>query len=224
MVAWWTSRSIRAAATMASPRISPRRRDRVASPVEAESLIAAVPATDRALWATAIYAGLRSGELQALRKPDVNLANAEITVEWSWDAKAGRVAPKSLNGRRVIPMAGALRDYLAVHLMDANPESDLVFPRKDGKPFSPSTIRSRAWRSWEKAGLQPITLHECRHTCASLMIAANINIKAISTYMGHSTVTITLDRYGHLMPGAGAEAAAMLDTYLRASAAIAAVS
>ncbi len=46
------------------------------------------------------------------------------------------------------------------------------------------------------------------------MIAAGVNEKALSTYMGHSSVTITLDRYGHLMPGNEVEAAALLDAYL----------
>jgi integrase len=62
--------------------------------------------------------------------------------------------------------------------------------------------------------LRPITLHECCHTFASLMIAAGVNAKALSTYMGHSTISITLDRYGHLMPGNEAEAAGLLDAYL----------
>ena len=60
----------------------------------------------------------------------------------------------------------------------------------------------------------PITLHECRHTFASLMIAAGVNAKALSTYMGHSSITITLDRYGHLMPGNEEQAAVLLDAYL----------
>ena len=46
------------------------------------------------------------------------------------------------------------------------------------------------------------------------MIAAGVNAKALSSYMGHLSVTITLDRYGHLMPGNGSEAAALLDSYL----------
>jgi integrase len=62
--------------------------------------------------------------------------------------------------------------------------------------------------------LDPITLHECRHTFASLMIAARVNAKALSTYMGHASVTITLDRYGHLMPGSEGEAAGLLDEFL----------
>ena len=62
--------------------------------------------------------------------------------------------------------------------------------------------------------IAPIGLHECRHTFASLMIAAGVNAKAPSTYMGHSSITITLDRYGHPMPGNETDAAALLDAYL----------
>jgi integrase len=70
--------------------------------------------------------------------------------------------------------------------------------------------------------LEPISLHECRHTYASLMIAAGVNAKALSTFMGHANIGITLDLYGHLMPGSESEAAVMLDTYLAAARARAA--
>lgn len=69
----------------------------------------------------------------------------------------------------------------------------------------------------ELAPVAPPGLHECRHTFASLMIAAGVNAKALSTYMGHASITITLDRYGHLMPGSECEAAELLDLYLRTS-------
>jgi integrase len=81
-------------------------------------------------------------------------------------------------------------------------------------PFTPTAVHRRARLRWKKAKLDQIGLHECRHTFASLMIAAGINAKALSTYMGHSSITITLDRYGHLMPGNEGEAAALLDAYL----------
>jgi integrase len=63
----------------------------------------------------------------------------------------------------------------------------------------------------------PIGFHECRHTFASLMIAAGVNAKALSTYLGHSSIQLTFDLYGHLMPGNEAQAASMLDSYLLAS-------
>src|SRR5207253_8928901 len=90
----------------------------------------------------------------------------------------------------------------------------LVFGRAARDPFNPATVNNRARRAWAAARLVPIGLHEARHTYASLMIAAGVNAKALSTYMGHSSVTITYDRYGHLMPGNEDEAAAHLDAYL----------
>ena len=60
----------------------------------------------------------------------------------------------------------------------------------------------------------PATASLAAATFASMMIAAGVNAKALSTYMGHSSITITLDRYGHLMPGNEDEAAALLDAYL----------
>jgi hypothetical protein len=72
-------------------------------------------------------------------------------------------------------------------------------------------------------GVEPIGLHECRHTFASLMIAAmsdagRFNPKALQTLMGHASITETYDRYGHLMPGSETEAAGLLDRYLSAAA------
>jgi integrase len=55
--------------------------------------------------------------------------------------------------------------------------------------------------AWTKAELEPIGLHEARHTFASLMIGAGVNAKALSAYMGHASVTLTLDRYGQHVPG-----------------------
>ena len=81
-------------------------------------------------------------------------------------------------------------------------------------PFAPTALSKRAASAWRIAGLDQITLHECRHTFASLMIAAGVNAKALSTYMGHANISITLDRYGHLMPGNEEEAAGLLDAYL----------
>src|SRR5205823_255573 len=79
--------------------------------------------------------------------------------------------------------------------------SGLVFSRDGRTPFDGDWAHRQARAAWEKAALEPIGLHEARHAFASLMIAAGVNAKALSTYMGHASVTITLDRYGYLMPG-----------------------
>ena len=194
-----------------------RGRDRIASPQEAEALIDAVPDGDRALWATAMFGGLRCGELQALRAECIDLAGGVIRVEAGWDAKEGRIELKSHAGWRRVPIAAVLRDPLLDELARSGRRgTDLLFGRTADDPFRPGTCRKRADKAWERAGIDRLTFHECRHTFASLMIAAGVNAKALSTYMGHANISITLDRYGHLMPGNEDEAAGLLDSYLKA--------
>lgn len=189
------------------------RRSRIVTPPEAESLIRAVPPEDQLLWAVAFYTGLRRGELQALRWRDIDINRGVVNVERSWDQKSGLIAPKSSAGRRRAPIASVLRDYLLADTQ-ATAADQLVFGRKNGRPFNPTTVAQRARRAWKEAKLEPVTLHECRHTFATLMIAAGVNAKALQTFMGHASITITLDRYGHLFPGSEEEAAALLDSYL----------
>lgn len=87
-------------------------RDRIAPPDECLRLLEALPASDRALWATAMYAGLRRGELMALRIEDVDLASGVILVHRGWDAKEGEIETKGRN-RRKVPIPAALRDQRA---------------------------------------------------------------------------------------------------------------
>ena len=166
----------------------------------------------------------------ALRWEDVDLAKGVIRVERSWDVREGVVEPKSRAGKRRVPIASVLRDYLIEHKLASGRSEGLLFGRSPTWPFNHTTILSGAHTAWKKASaeearqaeaaqreptlLEPIGMHEARHTFASLMIGAGVNAKALATYMGHSSVTITLDRYGHLMPSNEDEAAELLDAYL----------
>ena len=190
------------------------RRERIAAPEEASALVEALPPGERALWATAVYAGLRRGELVALEWDAVDLEAGIIHVRASWDPEEGRIDPKSRAGRRTVPVASVLRRELLEHRMRQGRRRGLVFGRSEEEPLIADTAVRRARRAWKAAGLEPIGLHECRHTFASLMIAAGVNAKALSTFMGHASITITLDRYGHLFPGSEDEAAELLDGYL----------
>jgi integrase len=201
------------------------RRERVASPIEAAELIAALPPRDRGLWSTAMYAGLRRGELLALPWEDVDLSGGVIRIERSYDPKEGVfVAPKTKAGRRSVPIASVLRSVLIEHRLATGRSEGLAFGATAERPFTPSNATRHACTAWKNANklrreaglepLEPISLHECRHTFASLMIASGVNAKALASYMGHASVTITYDRYGHLMPGNESEAAALLDAYL----------
>jgi integrase len=190
---------------------------RIADPEEAERLLEALRDDDRAIWATALYAGLRRGEIRALRWEDVDLAEGLIHVERGWDDLEGPIELKSKAGRRRVPIAGVLRDRLIAHKLRSDRSSGLVFGRDGSTPFDPGKLTERADEGWQAAGLTRITLHACRHTFASYMIAAGVNAKALSIYMGHANISITLDLYGHLMPGSESEAAELLDAYLAAS-------
>jgi integrase len=188
-------------------------RERFATPQEAELLLDALPVADRPLWATALYAGLRRGEVMALRWSDVDLKAGTIHVTRSWDVEHGPGDTKSRN-RRAVPIIALLREYLAAQRLAQPPGGELCFGPDGHQPFHPDNLQKRADKAWAATGLERVTLHDCRHTFASLAIAAGVNAKSLSTYMGHSTVAITLDRYGHLMPGNEAEAATLLDIYL----------
>jgi integrase len=194
------------------PRIG-KGRTRIASPEECSRLLAALPARDRPVWATAMYAGLRRAEIMALRVEDVDLGSGVIHVRHGWDAKDGVIPTKSREERRV-PIAAVLRDYLDEHLLRLAWREGLVFGVSPVSPFSPTPLRKRANAAWTGARLERIGLHECRHTFASLMIAAGVNAKALSTYMGHASIKITFDLYGKLMPGNEDEAAGLLDAFL----------
>jgi integrase len=100
----------------------------------------------------------------------------------------------------------ALRDRLLEYLMDGPAEGRIFKGLKESY--------SRGREAAKDAKVEQPTLHECRHGCASLMIAAGVNVKALSTFMGHANIRITLDQYGHLLPGAEDEAAGLLDAFL----------
>jgi integrase len=180
---------------------------RVVPHESAEAMIAALDPSERALWATALYAGLRRGELIGLRRQDIDLANGVIRVERGWDmVEDEAVAPKSRQGKRRVPIHTILRDYLDQHLLSSDED---VF----GSPRWVSRTNDRARKRWKEHELPVITLHEARHTYASFGIGAGLNAKTLSTYMGHATISITLDLYGHLMPGNEDQAAGLLDAY-----------
>lgn len=181
---------------------------RVAAPAEVEAMIAAVDGPDRPLWATAFYGGLRRGELIGLRATDIDLATGVIRVERGWDMVEGEIPPKSKQGRRKVPIPGALRDHLDELLLDS--DDGLLF----GTPSWVALTNVRARERWEAAGLPVLTLHEARHSFASMMIAAGVNAKALSVFMGHANIGVTLNLYGHLFPGSEDEAAVLLDAYL----------
>lgn len=193
------------------------RRERFPTPTEARALLAVLPEPDRAIWATAFYAGLRRGELRALRDQAVDLDAGEIRVEAGWDAIEGEQPTKGRE-RRTVPIIGELKAILAAHrLRSGRRGTDLLFGATAVSPFGPTGLTKRADAAWKAAGLERVTLHECRHAFASIAIAAGVNIGTVSAALGHASVTITWDRYHHLMPGTMDQAGELIQTYIEAS-------
>lgn len=192
-------------------------RERIASPVEAAELIAAMRPKDRATLGLAVYAGLRLGELLALDVAAVDFDGGWIHVHRSWDRGSKQFIPTKSRKPRSVPIIDRLAVLLADHfvLLD-HPSDGLLFPSANNPdwPTDAGILRRRTHARWENLGLKPLGFHEGRHTYASIAIAAGLNAKTLSTYLGHATITITLDRYGHLMPGSEVEARALLDAYL----------
>jgi integrase len=191
------------------------RRDRIETPEQAHRLLAALPPEERALWSVALFAGLRRGELAALRWADIDLDAGVIRVERGWDQYTGPIEVKTDSGRRAVPVAFVVRRELRDHKVRTGRDGDeLVFGRTATEAFFPSTIAARARKAWLAAGIAPLTLHEARHCAISYFIAAGLDWKQISTWAGHGDVRQTWNRYGHLVPGGEQEAAARLSRYL----------
>lgn len=189
----------------------------IVAPGVAARLLNALSAEDRAIWATSLYAGLRYGELRALRWGAVDVAGGTIDVRESWDPNAGPIEPKTRSSRRKVPMPAVLRELILDRRLEdpRAPDRALVLGRGEGEPFHAATLYRRADAAWGAAGIgERLRLHQARHTYASFMIAAGVNAKALSQFMGHSSIKVTFDLYGHLMPGSEREAAGMLDAYL----------
>ncbi|MBA4023937.1 MAG: site-specific integrase [Gordonia sp.] len=172
------------------------------------------------------YCGLRFGEATALRVGDVDLDKARIRVRRSATYVRGRgyVEGSTKNhSSRTVPVPtvalGPLREQIG-----KRPAGRLVWPPTGSTQWL--TVGALRWvfdsavkRCVESESTFPkVTPHQLRHTCASLAISAGANVKVLQTLLGHKTATMTLDRYGHLMPDDLDEIAKAMDAAAEAAA------
>lgn len=187
----------------------------IPAPADVAGLLDALPAGDRALWATAFYAGLRRGELRALRWQDVDLKAGVIHVQHGWDDVKGEQAPKSRAGVRDVPIIPRLAEHLRAHQQTTGRMAGaLVFGRTAADPFATSSVHRRAVKAWKAAKLAPVGLHLARHTCVSFMAAAGVPITDAQAHAGHSDPRTTQSIYTHTLPGAEARTAQRLGAFI----------
>jgi integrase len=198
----------------------------IPSPAEIRTLVAALdrhPAW-RPILLTAILTGLRASELRGLRWADLDLRLGELHVRQRADRYGKIGTPKSDAGERTIPLAPMLINVLRTwKLACPKGEFGLVFPSEDGSVLDYFNLMARGVRPIlvaagivTKDGKAKYGLHSLRHFYASWCInrradgGLELPLKLVSSRLGHASITITADRYGHLFPSTddGAELAA----------------
>jgi integrase len=178
------------------------------------------------LFDLALVTGMRPGEILGLRWCDVNLVTGSLMVRQTL-ARTGKAwrfePPKTEKSRRTIPLPRPVVRTLAAHKArqaeirlrfgTEYQDHDLVFAGARGAPLdSRSLVRRHLKPILLRADLpEALRLYDLRHTCASLLLAAGENAKVVSERLGHAGVTITLDTYGHVMPGMQEQATARLE-------------
>jgi integrase len=179
----------------------------------------------------ALATGMRRGELLALRWQDIDLDRAKITVARSLEqTKAGLrfKEPKTAHGRRTISLPATAIIEVRTHWRaqqqqrlalgaGKSPAEALVFADLNGEPRLPNAITKEWERTARAAGMAFATLHSLRHTHASHLIAAGLDILTISRRMGHGSPTITLSVYGHLFPQTDDRAAQIMEAAFTAA-------
>jgi integrase len=100
-----------------------------------------------------------------------------------------------------VPIAAELRSLLVAHALASGRREGLVLGHDGVRPASGSAIRSRCYRTWDRATLDRLRIHDGRHVAITAWLASGAPIKVVQVVAGHSTVTTTVDRYGHLIAG-----------------------
>jgi integrase len=205
------------ASTVASP-VESKREMRFLTPEEVATLADAIDPRFRAMVLVGCYCGLRWGELAGLRRSKVDLLQRTISVvQQVTELEDGSLSwgpPKTKAGRRGVPVPSFVAETLAAYVaaIGANDRDALVFPGPSGGVLRASNFRHRFWLpAVRAAGVDGLRVHDMRHTAAALAIAAGAHPKALQERLGHASIAMTLDRYGHLFPSLGQAVADELD-------------
>lgn len=135
----------------------------------------------------------------------MNLLRREVIVnESATDVHGRKVFGETKNRqKRVVAVPGFLVPILESHLEQVSTDPDaLVFTSSTNRPIDWSNFRTRTWKpALAAAGIDPrLRIHDLRHTAASMLIAQGCHPKVVQEHLGHGSIVITMDRYGHLYP------------------------
>jgi integrase len=220
------SRNVAALATLPAATTPPRPR-RALGPDDARRLLDAIGG-DRFEVALLVMLslGLRRGECFALRWDDLDLDRLTLRVAGNlqWVEGQWQVRPTKTKGSsQTLPIPPALARRLADHrddqraaFADADPPPAFVFITAAGGPVPERTFSQHFARLLKAKGLPPLSPHELRHSCATILFAQGVDPKLIQAILRHSRIGITMDTYSHLLPGMTAAALGEMNALLAA--------
>ncbi|MEZ5246295.1 MAG: tyrosine-type recombinase/integrase [Acidimicrobiales bacterium] len=171
-------------------------------PAEVERLADAIAAPYRTFVLVGAYAGLRNGELAALRAKRVHAATTTIDVTetrtLSRDGTPTFGPPKSRAGRRTVPVPSFVMEELVIDMASRGVEPDeLIWTSPNGKPLGDANFRRRIWKpATEAAGLDGLRIHDLRHTCVAMWSRSLASPRAAAKWAGHSNPALILGVYG----------------------------
>ena len=192
-----------------------------------------------AIYVLAISAGLRMGELLALQWQDIDFDAGTLSVQRGLVEVNGKqliLEPKTAKGRRLVDLPRFAVDALLEHrkrmVAEGHARIPWVFCTKSGELLCKTHVRSRSYmrilkranqkftEQAEKKGVIPellpiIRFHDLRHTAATIMLSQGVHPKIVQERLGHSTISMTLDTYSHVLPTMQKEAAEKLDRLYR---------
>ena len=172
---------------------------------------------------------MRQGELLGLKWEDVDLGSGTVRVRRTLTLARGSprlTEPKTRGSRRSIALTTSAAVALERHRErqeaeraaagDKWREHGLVFPTRVGTPKRRDNLHDKSWKPLlRRAGLPHSTrFHDLRHTCATLLLTKGVHPKIVSEMLGHSSISITLDTYSHVIPGLGEAAASAMEDAL----------
>jgi len=186
---------------------------RVLTPEEINSLLEATENQKyRTIFRLAIMSGARQGELLGLKWPDVDWENNQIHIQRTYNNQAW-YKTKTKTSNRKIDLGPSMMAELKKWKLACPPNKlNLILPNEAGGPINQNNLVYRYFETaLENAKLGKVRFHDLRHTYASLLIQQGENIKYIQSQLGHSSPTVTLNVYAHLMKPINQEAACRLE-------------
>ena len=170
-----------------------------------------------ALLLCALRTGMRLGELRALQWTDIDFAGRFLMLKRNL-VRSELTTPKSVKCRRVDLSRQLTDELIALHVREKErtlrkglPAPIWTFASNAGTPLDDANIRHMFYRVLTKAGLRRIRFHDLRHTYASLLIQQGESLAYVKEQLGHSSIAVTVDVYGHLVPGGNRDAVDGLD-------------